>query len=74
MTWEDVLTKARGSVGQTINCENERELLALRDIIKAEIPSLRTPQIEDALEACCREVEAPRERDEFLACLRQRLF
>lgn len=56
-----------------VSCEQKYELDYIKRKLKNEYPALRDKEIDEALECCCREVQPPRPRDKYMACMKKKL-
>lgn len=74
MGWENVDNRHKRHIDSNfISCSEKYELSYLKKLIKEEYPLLSEYHIDIAISHCCNDVPAPRERERFLLCLKNRL-
>ncbi len=74
MSWDNVDNKHKKRFDRNfVSCDESYERAYIKQVIKEEFPSLSDSAIDAAIAACCASIAAPRPRQTFLNCLRQRL-
>lgn len=74
MGWNEVDNKHKKKYDRLfVACDEHYEREYIKKIIKEEFPALSETIIESAINSCCASIPAPRPRDKFMACLKQRL-
>lgn len=74
MGWSNVDDKHKKAMDRLyVSCEEEYEVNYLVKIIREEYSWISEIDIRKAIAACCLSIKAPRKREEFMACLKQRL-
>ncbi len=74
MSWAIVDNKHKKEYdGNFISCEEQYERMYLKKVIKEEFPFLTNDIIDIAIAGCCAEIRAPRPRQVFWNCLKNKL-
>ena len=74
MGWNNVDNKHKKHTDKEfVSCTEKYELDYLKRIIKEEYPHLSENKIDSAIGSCCSSIPAPRPRDKFMQCLKNKL-
>ena len=70
MGWEDIDNKLKRKIDSFfVSCEERYELEYLKKLILEEFSYFDELKVEQALKVCCKRVNPPRLRREYLKCL-----
>jgi hypothetical protein len=74
MGWNNVDDKHKKEMDKFyVSCEEDYEVNYLVKIIKEEYPYIAELDIRKAITSCCLQIKAPRKREEFMICLKNKL-
>lgn len=74
MTWQIIHNKHKKKYRRNfIACDERNEREYLINLIKETLPYYARMDIVHAVDWCCHAISAPRQRDEFLGCVRSKL-
>lgn len=72
--WEDYDNKKKKGIdARFFSCDEDWEIDYLLKKIKKHLPAKTNAEIEEAIQSCCKTVQAPRPRQEFVKCVFNRL-
>ncbi len=73
MSWSNVDNKHKKKYDRNfVSCEEAYERQFIIDTIAEEFPKLDRPAIEEAINACCKSIKAPRTRESFIKCIKKK--
>jgi hypothetical protein len=74
MSWQSIDSKHKKKYGRNfVACEEGDEREYVINLIKEILPYYARVDIARAVQSCCQSIDAPRQRDFFLQCVRQKL-
>ncbi len=75
MGWPEANKKVDKNIdGQFVACSEDYELDYIKKAIQDEVDEdYSEKEIETAIEECCKDVDAPRPRKDFMKCMRSKL-
>jgi hypothetical protein len=74
MGWNELDNKLKRILDRNfVSCDERYELADIKKIIKEEFPWLSDYLVKTAIENCCQKVSPPRNRSDFLKCLKEEL-
>jgi hypothetical protein len=72
--WNEVDNKHKKQYDKNfVACDESYERAYIKKIVKEEFPASSDSAIDTAIASCCASISAPRPRDKFLACMKQKL-
>jgi hypothetical protein len=74
MGWSNVDDKHKKGIDKLyVSCEEKYEIDYIVKIVREEYSWLSETTIRQAIASCCASIKAPRKREDFMACLKNKL-
>ena len=74
MGWDELDDKLKRYIDKRfVSCDEGYELAKVKQAVKEEMPEFSDEEVDEAINACCESVKAPRPRDEFISCVKRQL-